>query len=230
MIEKRGNRKRKTNSFIIFKLFWKTMNSNTSTIRSFLKTELSKTRKTRNIIIAFFFAVFAFFYGFFLFAFFQKWSDSDDKLTFFYKSLPTLSFLFVYLGFIFGLLIWITYIKYQKFIRTLQRLNDGDLEIYQQYTRRLVRIYATIAPYLFCENEILFFPFIGHKKITVGQIHRIETKIIRHYRGPNSYRVYFFNEFNKIFQVTTHQKGAFDFLQEQLRKENNNLIIVARNQ
>ncbi len=179
--------------------------------------------------MAFFFVIFAFFYGFFLFTFFQKWSDSDDRLTFFYKSLPTLSFLFVYLGFIFGLLIWIVYIKYQKFIRALQRLNDADLEIYQQYTKCLIRINATIAPYLFCENEILFFPFIGDKKIRVDQIHRIETKIIRHSRGPNSYRIFFYNEFNKIYQVTTHQKGAFDFLQEQLRKENSDLIIVARN-
>lgn len=206
------------------------MSSTTSTLGSFLTTELGRTRKTRNIIMAFFFGIFAFFYGFFLFSFLQKWSDSDDKLTFFYKSLPTLSFLFVYLGFIFGLLIWIVYIKYQKFIRALQRLNDTDLEIYQQYTRRLIRINATIAPYLFCENKILFFPFIGDKKISVGQIHRIETKIIRHSRGPNSYRIYFYNEFNKIYQVTTHQKGAFDFLQEQLRKENSDLVIVARNQ
>ncbi|MDR0265547.1 MAG: hypothetical protein LBJ04_20180 [Sphingobacterium sp.] len=205
------------------------MSSTTSTLRLFLTTELGRTRKTRNIIIAFFFGIFAFLYGFFLFTFFQKWSASDDRLTFFYKSLPTLSFLFVYLGFIFGLLIWIAYIKYQKFIRALQRLNDADLEIYQQYTKRLIRINATIAPYIFCDNEILFFPFIGDKKIAVGEIHRIETKIIRHSRGPNSYRIYFYNEFDKIYQVTTHQKGAFDFLQEQLRKKNSDLAIVARN-
>lgn len=222
--------KRKQSLFIIFRLFQETMSSTTSTLRSFLTTELGRTRKTRNIIMAFFFGIFAFLYGFFLFTFFQKWSDSDDRLTFFYKSLPTLSFLFVYLGFIFSLLIWIVYIKYQKFIHALQRLNDADLEIYQQYTRRLIRINATIAPYLFCENEILFFPFIGDKKITVGQIQRIETKIIRHSRSPNSYRIYFYNEFDKIYQVTTQQKGAFDFLLEQLRKENSNLVIVARNQ
>ncbi|MGJ1413983.1 hypothetical protein ACR784_11045 [Sphingobacterium multivorum] len=205
------------------------MSNTPSLSRSFLKAELVKIRKTRNVIIGIFLAMFVFCYGFFLVSFFQKWSDSEDRLSFFSKSLPTLSFLFVYLGFAFGLLSWIAYIKNQKFIHALQQLNDDDLDIYQQYSRRLVRIFSAISPYLFCENEILFFPFIGNKQIPISQIHRIETKIIRNYRGPNSYRIYFYNEFNKIYQVTMNQKGAFDFLQEQLRKENPTIVVVARN-
>jgi len=134
------------------------MSNTLSLSRSFLKAELVKIRKTRNVIIGIFLAMFVFCYGFFLVAFFQKWSDSEDRLSFFYKSLPTLSFLFAYLGFAFGLLSWIAYIKNQKFIHALQQLNDDDLDIYQQYSRRLVRIFSAIAPYLFCENEILFFP------------------------------------------------------------------------
>ena len=205
------------------------MNNDTSVLRSFLEAELKKIKKARNVIIGIFLVMFAVCYGFFLFVFFQKWSTSEDKLSFFYKSLPTLSILFVYLGFALGLLCWMAYIKNQKFINAMQQLKDHDLEVYQEYSRRLVRFFAVTAPYLFCESEILFFPLIGNKRIAIRQIHRIETKIIRNYRGPNSYRVYFYNEFNKIYQVTMNQKGAFDFLQEQLRKENPDLVIVARN-
>lgn len=200
-----------------------------SALPFFLKIELKKIRRTRNVIIGIFLSIFAFCYGFFLSAFFQHWLGIEDRLTFFYKSLPTLSILFIYLGFIFGLLCWVVYRKNQKFIRVLQDLNSEDLATYEQYTKRLTRIFSAIAPYVFFKNEILFFPLIGNKCIEIDQIHRIETKIIRNYRGPNSYRVYFFNEFNKIHQVTMNQKGAFDFIQEQLRKKNPNLDIVARN-
>jgi hypothetical protein len=205
------------------------MSKDTSVLRPFLKAELIKIKKTRNVIIGIFLTVFALCYSFFLFAFFQKWWTSEDRLSFFYKSLPTLSILFVYLGIVFGILCWITYIKNKKFVDALKQLNDNDIAIYQQYSRRLVRMFSAIAPYLFCEDEILFFPFIGHKQIPIHQIHRIETKIIRNYRGPNSYRIYFYNEFNKIYQVTMNQKGAFDFLQEQLWKKNPDLVVVARN-
>lgn len=92
-----------------------------------------------------------------------------------------------------------------------------------------MHFFAVAAPYLFCENEILFFPLIGNKRIAIHQIHRIETKIIRNYRGPNSYRIYFYNEFNKIHQVTMNQKGAFEFLQEELWKKKPDLVILARN-
>ena len=102
-------------------------------------------------------------------------------------------------------------------------------DIYQRYTRRLVRIYATIAPYLFQEHELVFFAFFGSKKIPISQLHRIETRIIRNHRGPNSFRVYFYNEFFKIHQVTMNQRGAFDFLQEQLLEENPNLSIISKN-
>ncbi len=205
------------------------MSNESSALKFFLITELKKVRKTRNVIVGIFLTMFALCYGFFLSAFFQRWLGSEDRFTFFYKSLPTLSFLFIYLGFVFGLLSWVVYRKNQKFIRALQHLNIDDLAIYEQYTKRMNRIFSAIAPYVFFKNELLFFPLIGNKRIEINQIHRIETKIIRNYRGPNSYRVYFYNEFNKIHQVTMNQKGAFDFLQEQLREKNPNLVVVARN-
>ncbi|HCX57184.1 hypothetical protein [Sphingobacterium multivorum] len=198
-------------------------------VRSFLKAERIKMKKARNVIIGIFLVMFAFCYDFFLFAFFSKWSASEDKLSFFYKSLPTISVLFIYLGFAFGILCWMAYIKNQKFINALQRLNDHDIAVYQEYNRRLMHFFAVAAPYLFCENEILFFPLIGNKRIAIHQIHRIETKIIRNYRGPNSYRIYFYNEFKKIHQVTMNQKGAFEFLQEELWKKKPDLVILARN-
>ncbi len=168
-------------------------------------------------------------YGFFFYVFLDKWTATSDKLPFFYKSLPLLSTLFFYFGILFGGLSWAVYAKNQKFIIALRDLNTHDLAIYQQYTQRLVRIYASIAPYLFREHELVFFPFWGSKKIPVSQIHRIETKIIRNHRGPNSFRIYFYNEFSKIHQVTMNQRGAFDFLQEQLLEENPNLSIISIN-
>lgn len=63
----------------------------------------------------------------------------------------------------------------------------------------------------------------------IDQIHRIETKIIQNYRGPNTFRVYFYTESSKIQQLTISQRGAFDFIQEQLLKEIPNLVIIARN-
>ncbi|ULT24108.1 hypothetical protein KUH03_34375 [Sphingobacterium sp. E70] len=71
--------------------------------------------------------------------------------------------MFVYFGVLFGGLSWVVYAKNQKFIIALRGLNSRDLDIYQRYTRRLVRIYATIAPYLFQEHELVFFPFLEVK-------------------------------------------------------------------
>jgi len=205
------------------------MESYSSTNSSFLQTEIRKICKVRNAIIGLFIAMFLFCYGFFFYVFLDKWTAASDKLAFFYKSLPLLSTLFVYFGVLFGGLSWVVYAKNQKFIIALRGLNSRDLAIYQRYTRRLVRIYATIAPYLFHEHELVFFPFFGSKKIPISQIHRIETKIILNHRSPNSFRIYFYNEFSKIHQVTMNQRGAFDFLQEQLLEENPNFNIIARN-
>nr|WP_288812246.1 hypothetical protein [uncultured Sphingobacterium sp.] len=195
----------------------------------FLQTEIRKICKVRNAIIGLFITMFLLCYGFFFYVFLDKWTAASDKLTFFYKSLPLLSTLFVYFGVLFGGLSWVVYAKNQKFIIALRGLNSLDLDIYQRYTRRVVRIYATIAPYLFQEHELVFFAFFGSKKIPISQLHRIETRIIRNHRGPNSFRVYFYNEFFKIHQVTMNQRGAFDFLQEQLLEENPNLSIISRN-
>ncbi|WP_293944953.1 MULTISPECIES: hypothetical protein [unclassified Sphingobacterium] len=200
-----------------------------SDIILFLQTEIRKIKKVRNAGMGLFIGIFFFIYGFFLYVFFDKWVNAEDKLTFFYKSLPLLSTLFVYFGVLFGGLSWAVYAKNQKFIITLRALNSRDLAVYQQYTSRLVRIYATIAPYLFREHELIFFTFFGSKKIPISQIHRIETKIIQNSRGPNSFRIYFYNEFSKIHQVTMNQRGAFDFLQEQLLLENPHLSITSRN-
>jgi len=205
------------------------MESYSSNKSSFLQTEIRKICKVRNAIIGLFIAMFLFCYGFFFYVFLDKWTAASDKLAFFYKSLPLLSTLFVYFGVLFGGLSWVVYAKNQKFIIALRGLNSRDLAIYQRYTRRLVRIYATIAPYLFHEHELVFFPFFGSKKIPISQIHRIETKIILNHRSPNSFRIYFYNEFSKIHQVTMNQRGAFDFLQEQLLEENPNLSIISKN-
>lgn len=205
------------------------MESYSSNKSSFLQTEIRKICKVRNAGIGLFIAMFLFCYGFFFYVFLDKWTAASDKLAFFYKSLPLLSTLFVYFGVLFGGLSWAVYAKNQKFILTLRALNSRDLDIYQRYTNRLVRIYATIAPYLFREHELIFFTFFGSKKISISQIHRIETKIIQNPRGPNSFRVYFYNEFSKIHQVTMNQRGAFDFLQEQLLLENPYLSITSRN-
>lgn len=205
------------------------MESYPSDHSSFLQTEIRKIKKIRNAGIGLFIAMFLLCYGFFFYVFLDKWTAASDKLTFFYRSLPLLSTLFVYFGVLFGGLCWFVYAKNQKFIIVLRCLNSRDLAIYQRYTQRLVRIYASIAPYLFQEHELVFFPFFGNKKIPISQIHRIETKIIRNHRGPNSFRIYFYNEFSKIHQVTMNQRGAFDFLQEQLLEENPHLSIISRN-
>ncbi|MDF2517099.1 MAG: hypothetical protein K0R59_2395 [Sphingobacterium sp.] len=205
------------------------MESYSSDHSSFLQTEIRKIKKIRNISIGLFIGMFVLCYGFFFYVFLDKWTVTSDKLTFFYRSLPLLSTLFVYFGVLFGALSWVVYAKNQKFIIILRGLNTRDLAIYQRYTRRLVRIYASIAPYLFREHELIFFPFWGSKKIPISQIHRIETRIIRNHRGPDSFRIYFYNEFSKIHQVTMNQRGAFDFLQEQLLEQNPHLSIISRN-
>ena len=195
----------------------------------FLQTEIKKIKKVRNAGMGLFIGMFLFCYGFFLYVFLEKWTNAPDRLAFFYKSLPLLSTLFVYFGVLFGGLTWAVYAKNQKFICALHDLNDHDLDTYQRYTARLVRIYSTIAPYLFCKQEIVFFLLWRRKKIPVNQIHRIETKIVRKSRGLTSFNVYFYNGSTKIHQISMNQSGAFDFLQEQLREENPNLIIIARN-
>ncbi|OOG20066.1 hypothetical protein BWD42_09355 [Sphingobacterium sp. CZ-UAM] len=205
------------------------MESYSSDHSSFLQTEIRKIKKIRNAGIGLFIAMFLLCYGFFFYVFLDKWAVTSDKLTFFYRSLPLLSTLFVYFGVLFGALNWVVYAKNQKFIIILRGLNTRDLDIYQRYTRRLVRIYASIAPYLFREHELIFFPFWGSKKIPISQIHRIETRIIRNHRGPDSFRIYFYNEFSKIHQVTMNQRGAFDFLQEQLLEQNPDLSIISKN-
>lgn len=196
---------------------------------SFLEIEIGKIKKVRNLLNGVFMLLFFICFGFFLYVFLDKWWLTSDKLTFFYRSLPLLCTLFVYFGVLFGGLGWIVYRKNQKFISALQNLNHQDLGIYRQYTSRLVRIYATIAPYLFFEQQLLLFPLWGSKRIPIDQIHRIETKIIENYRGPNTFRVYFYTESSKIQQLTMSQRGAFDFIQEQLLKEIPNLVIIARN-
>jgi len=205
------------------------MSSYRSITKLFLESELSRIKKTRNILIAIFTSLFTLCYGFFLVGFFQNWLNNEDRLSFFYKSLPTLSILFICLSLFFGPLCWITFSKNQKFIHTLRSLNEQDLEIYRKYTSQLVRAYATIAPYLFRDKKILLFTLFGHKLISINQIHRIETKIVRNYRGPNSFRIYFYTEFSEIHQVTTHQLGAFTFMQEHLKREIPDLIIISGN-
>lgn len=80
-------------------------------------------------------------------------------------------------------------------------------------------------PYLFRGNELLIFKFITSKSIHIPELCRIETKVVYHYRAPNSFRVHFYTQSGKIGHVTLNQKGAFDFLLLQLRRENPQLSI-----
>lgn len=115
-------------------------------------------------------------------------------------------------------------------MRALKQLDSHDLGTYRRYTSVLAQRYTAIAPYIFCKDELIFFPLFGNKKIPINQIKRIETKFVRNYRDTYSFRIYLYNEATKIYQVAMNQIAAFDFLQKQLLEENPDLTIIARNQ
>jgi len=196
----------------------------------FIQIEIKKIRKARNNAIAVFMVFFLVCFAVWLYVFSDRWLASTDKQTVYHSPTISLYTIFLFPTLLFTGLSWALSIKNQKYISVLQHLDSHDLGIYRKYTSILAQRYAAIAPYIFCKNELIFFPLFGCKKIPVNQIKRIETKCVHNYRDTYSYHVYFYNDATKIYQTTMHQIAAFDFLQKQLLEENPNLTIIARNQ
>jgi len=196
----------------------------------FVQIEIKKIKKARNNAIAFIISSFLIYFAILLYVFSDRWLDTPDKLTVYYSSTLSLYTLFLFPTILFAGLSWALYIKNQKYVSALKQLDSHDLGIYRRYTSVLAQRYTAIAPYIFCKNELIFFPLFGNKKIPINQIKRIETKFVRNYRDTYSYHIYFYNEATKIYQVAMNQIAAFDFLQKQLLDERPNLTIIARNQ
>jgi len=196
----------------------------------FIQIEIKKIRKARNNAIAVFMVFFLLCFAISLYVFSDRWLDTPDKWTVYHSPTISLYTIFLFPTILFTGLSWALSIKNQKYISALQQLDSHDLDIYRLYTSILPQRYAAIAPYIFCKNELIFFPLFGSKKIPINQIKRIETKYVHNYRDTYSYHIYFYNDATKINQTTMHQIDAFDFLQKQLLEENPNLTIIARNQ
>ncbi|WP_343560103.1 hypothetical protein [Sphingobacterium sp.] len=196
----------------------------------FVQIEIKKIKKARNNAIAFIMVIFLIYAVILLYVFSDRWLNAPDKLDFYHNPPLFLYTLLLFPTILFTGLSWALFIKNQKYINALQQLGSHDLNIYRRYTRVLAQRYMPIAPYIFCKNELIFFPLFASKKIPVNQIRRIETKYVRNYRSTYSFHIYFYNDSTKIYQVAMNQIAAFDFLQKQLLEENPNLTITARNQ
>ncbi len=196
----------------------------------FIQIEIKKIRKARNNVITFIMAIFLISFVILLYVFSDRWLATPEKRTVYHSPTISLYTIFLFPIILFTGLSWALSIKNQKYISVLQQLDSHDLGIYRKYTSILTQRYAAIAPYIFCRNELIFFPLFGSKKIPINQIKRIEIKYVHNYRDTYSYHIYFYNDATKIYQTTMHQIAAFDFLQKQLLEENPNLTIIARNQ